>query len=101
MRGAHIGSGEDREEWRARGRSLDVGAASLFAVYETEHTGDHHASLAGGFDGGDGAASCGADVVDDDDLSARLEKAFDAASRAMRFLSFANQKPLDESRRWV
>ncbi len=49
---------------------FDVSASALFAVDEAEDSYDVHAGLFRRLDGGDGGATGGADVVDDDDVRA-------------------------------
>ena len=68
MRGADVVGGEDGDEGGFLGRGFDSVAAALFAVYEAEDSGYVHSGFAGGFDGGDGGTSSGADVVEDDDM---------------------------------
>ena len=98
VRGADVGGGEDADERRSCGCGFDVGAATLFAVDEAEDSGDVHACFAGGFDGRDGAAAGGADVVDDDDLRSLFEEAFDLAAGAVGLLGFADEEALQELR---
>jgi hypothetical protein len=94
--GADVGGGEDGVEGDAGDSGLDVGAAALFAVDQAEDSGYVHAGFAGGFDGGDGTAAGGADVVDDDHVRSQFVEAFEAAASAVRFLCFANEEAVDE-----
>lgn len=93
---ADVGGGEDGKEGDAGDGGFDVCSAALFAVDEAEDSGDVHAGLAGGFDGGDGAAAGGADVVDDDDVGSGLEEAFDLAACAVVFFCLADEEAVDE-----
>ena len=95
MGSADVFGGEDRVEGRTRGGGFDVDTASLFAVYQAEDPDDVHAGLLCGFDGGDGGASCGADVVDDDDVSSNLMKALDSAAGAVGLFGFADQEAVN------
>ena len=96
MGGANFGCGEDREEGGAVAGGLDLFAASLFAVDEAEDSGDVHTSFACGFDGGDGGAAGGADVVDDDYVGSWFEEAFDLSSGAVGLFGFADEEAVDE-----
>ena len=61
---------EDGDEGGMRRGSLDVLAASLFAIDQAEDSDDVHASLAGSFDGGNGGSAGSANIIDDDDVGA-------------------------------
>jgi hypothetical protein len=98
--GADFGGGEDGVEGGSVAGGFDFFAPALFAVYEAEDAGDGHSGFAGGFDGGDGAASGGADVVDDDDAGAGLEETFDLAAGAVGLFGFADEKAVDEGGDW-
>jgi hypothetical protein len=101
MGGADFGGGEDRDERDVGDGGFDVGTATLFTIDEAEDTGDVHSGFASGFDGGDGGSAGGADVVDDDDVSTKLKEAFDSASCAVGFLSFADEESVDECGSWI
>jgi len=94
--GADVGGGEDGEERHAWNGGFDVCSTALFAVYQTEDAGYVHACLAGGFDGGNGGAAGGADVVHDNNVCAGFEEAFDAAACAVSFFCFADEEAMDE-----
>ena len=49
-----------------------------------------------GFDGGDGGAAGGADVVDDDDVGSELVEAFDEAAGTVSLLGLADEEAVDE-----
>ena len=104
MRPAHIASGEDAEEGdilvggNLGEGALDVEAAALLAIDQAEDADDGHAGVAHGLDGGDGGAAGGAYVVDDDDMRAGLQEAFDAAARAVCLLRLPHEETVDE--RW-
>ena len=98
MSGANVARGEDADERRSGGSGFDVGAAALLAVDQAEDSYDDHAGLARGFDGGDGGASGGADIIDDDDRRFLFEEAFDFAAGAVGLLGFADEEALEEFR---
>ena len=79
--------------------AFDVVAAALLAIDQAEDSGDDHAGVARGFDGGDGGSAGGADVVDDDHGRAGLKEAFDAAAGAVVFFLLAHQETVDEGGR--
>jgi hypothetical protein len=94
--GADIVGGEDGEKGNSVGGRFDVDTATLLAVDEAENSRDVHAGSTGGFNGRDGGAASGADVVDDDDVGSELEEAFDAPAGAMGLLGFADEEAMDE-----
>ena len=94
--GADVCGGEDGEEGDAGDGGFDVGSAALLAIDETEDGGDVHAGLAGGLDGRDGGAAGGADVVDDDDVRAFFQEAFDLATGAVGLFGLADEEAVDE-----
>ena len=75
---------------------FDVGTSALLAVYEAEDADDLHAGFFSGFNGLNGAAARGADVVYDDDLGAGLQEAFKPAAGAVGFFGFADEEAMDE-----
>lgn len=82
---------------RSVGRGgFDIGAAALFAVDKAEHPDDIHPGFLRGFNGGDGRAAGGANVIDDDDVGADLMKAFDAASGAVSLFGLADEESVHE-----
>ena len=102
MGAADVGGGVDRVKGNVvvggdfGEDAFDVEAASLFAIDQAEDAGDGHSGVAGGLDGSDGGATGGADVVDDDDGGAGVEKAFDAAAGAVGLLGLADEESVEE-----
>ena len=96
MGGADVGGGEEGEEGDGGGGLGDGGAAALLAVHEGEDADDIHAAILCGFNGLDGAATGGTDVVDDDDGGSFFEETFDLAGGSMGLFSFADQEAVDE-----
>ena len=88
--------GEDGDEGGAFGGGFDALAAALLAVYEAEDTDDGHAGGAGGGECGEGGFAGGADVVEDEDLCAGFDEAFDEAAGAVGFFCLADEEAVEE-----
>jgi len=96
VRGPDVGCGEEGVKGGVGGGGFDVGSAALFTVDQAEHPDDVHAGFLRGFDGGDGGAAGGADIVDDDDVGSQLVKAFEAAAGAVGLFGLADEEAVDE-----
>ncbi len=95
MRGAHLGSGEEREKWRSRCGSFHGGAAiHLLTIHQAEYADDFHSSLARGLQRVDGGTSRGADIIHNYNARAGLAEAFDAAACAVGLFGLAHQKAM-------
>jgi len=95
--GTHFVCGEEAEERSPLCGGLDCGASTgFFAFDNADYSSDDHACFACRFNRGDGGGAGCADVVDDDDVSAGATKAFDTASGAVGFLSFADKEAVKE-----
>lgn len=92
---ADVGGGEEGDEGGVGGGGFDVGSASLLTVYEAEDAYHVHAGFAGGFDGCDGGASGGADIVDDDYVGSEFVEAFEAATGAVGLFGLADEEAVD------
>ncbi len=96
MRGAYLGSGEEREKRRSRCGSFHGGAAiHLLAIHQAEHADNFHARLARGLDRVDGGTPRGADIIHNYNARAGLAEAFDAAACAVGLFGLADEETVD------
>src|ERR1700761_435498 len=98
MLGADVICGEETQEGCAVGRCFDRRPAFCFgALHQADDPDDAHLRGVSSFDGGDGRAAGGADIVDDEHRGILLRKAFDLSTRAVRLLRLADKKTMNES----
>lgn len=96
MCSTHVVGGEKSIKGNMGCGGFDIGTAALFAVDKTEDADDIHARFLRGFDGGDGGASGGANVVDDDDVGADLVEALNATAGAVGLFGLADEESVYE-----
>ena len=96
--GTHVVRREDGDEFGGSGGLFYIGTTVGFlAFYETHHSDDLESEFPCGFDGLDGGAAGGANIVDDDDASALFAEALDALSGAVLLFRFANKETLERA----
>ena len=95
---SNIICGEDSKEGSSACCCFDVGATTLFAVYQTEDSNHIEACRTGSFDGHDGGSPGGAYVIDDNDLSSTAIEALETLPGAVRFFGFSDKKTVEQFR---